>query len=74
MVIWKVTGNSIGANETGALYCETKEEAAVALREYRQTCKEQGRHFDGQGPEKLMISNRKDLCQELNNATGYGGT
>jgi hypothetical protein len=42
MVVWKLVGDKIGQNGTGALYCATKSEALGLLREYRQWCKEKG--------------------------------
>ena len=74
MVVWKLTGDEIGQNGTGALYCATKGEALGLLREYRQWCKQKGHQSDAKGPEKIVIRNREDLCMELNHATGYGST
>jgi hypothetical protein len=74
MVVWKLTGDEIGQNGTAALYCATKQQALGLLREYRQWCKEKGYQRDPQGPEKIVVRNREDLCMELNHATGYGST
>jgi hypothetical protein len=73
MIVWKVTGNSIGSNDTGAVYCGTQAEAKLAIREYRADCKANNRHFDASKPEKITIRNRDEMCAELNKATGYGG-
>lgn len=74
MVIWRITGDSIGPNSCGAAHFVTKEEAEKNLREHKQWCRDQGRSFDGHGPEKIVIKNREDLAWHLDAVMGYGGS
>lgn len=73
MVIWRITGESIGPDSCGAAHFATKEEAEKALREYRSWRREEGlgSGFETE-PEKLVIKNRDDLAWHLDQAMGFG--
>jgi hypothetical protein len=69
MVIWRITGNEIGPDGNGASHYATREEAEKRLQSYR---KEGGKYATG--PIKLIVKNREQLAQLLDDAMGYGAS
>lgn len=74
MVIWRNEGDEIGPNGNGAAHYPTLYEAAAAIREYKSWCKDGGKEVHVMGPTKVTISNREDLCRELNHVMGFGAS
>lgn len=75
MIVWRITGNEIGPNGNGAYYFATKKEAAEYIRDIDRST-EEGREYAASitRPEKLLILNREQLAEALNDAMGYGAS
>lgn len=74
MVIWRITGDEIGPEGCGAAHFATRSEAEKAIRDYREWCRDNGKTPYVDGPTKLVISNRSELANALDQAMGFGGT
>jgi hypothetical protein len=70
MIVWKITGDAIGPDNSGASYFAKKKDAEKALREYRA---DKGDKSRGDGPEKIEIKDRDDLVRALHDALGSRG-
>ncbi len=62
-VIWRITGNEVGPDDSGADYFWNYEEALAAFLER-----------GAQELEKLYIPNKKAMVFYLRDAMGYGGS
>jgi hypothetical protein len=71
MVVWRVVGSEIGPNDCGAVYFATKREADARRLEYMKGIEG---IYEVDFPERIVIKNRKQLAEALNDAMGYGGS
>lgn len=81
MVIWRITGNEIGPDGNGAAHFATKAEADKALRDYIGSPSkddEEGQEKAYQrrrvvsAPQKIVVRNRAQLANALDDAMGFG--
>ncbi len=69
MIVWRITGDSVGPNDCGAYYFETEFEAL----DYRQKLIDADPSNEIDMPDKIDIRTKAGLVYELNAAMGYGG-
>lgn len=72
MIVWQIqdlAACGVGQLTSGAAYFATKAEAKARLVEYQGLT-----GIVCEGPIRIAIHNRADLAEQLNNATGFGGT
>lgn len=72
MVVWRITGNEIGPNGNGAAHFATKAEAEQAKRAYESD--EGGPGNLASGPFKIVVHNRQQLADMLDDAMGFGAS
>jgi hypothetical protein len=69
VIVWRVTGNEIGPHGNGAAHYATKAQARLLNHRI-----EENNPTAGTEPERIVVNNREQLAEALDDAMGYGAS